>query len=198
MKLAQLSCSVCYSMFDLFDSATLNVFFLEHQMITSESLAQGFAWHRGHVEFYTVRGDDFEQAEFYDMFRIDLEIMLDEPVKLDSSAVRAIQVPFSVASSDGIRISDDGDNVGRPPRKINIPMQDNYALVFEQGWKYNPQPIERNEVTGEIELEIRYTLWGRLWFNQQNHAAEPKILLHDPRDTNLRPTYPLCMNGVPG
>ncbi len=197
MKVHSLFCGVSYSNFALFDPAVFAWDDLSAHMITNNSLNQGFAWRPGHVEFYTVNADDFGGFNCpYDMFGIELDIRLDEPVKLSSDAVRAIQVPFSVAGNDGIRITDDGDYVARPPRKIAIPAGD-YAFVFEQGWKYDPQPIEINEATGEDEMEFLYTLWGRLWFTPEQNA-EPKIILQDPRDERMRPTSPLCMNGVPG
>lgn len=186
MKIDSLFCQVRYLIFSLFDKEFLDCDYVG-TMITSEPIAQGFAWRPGQVEFYIVNSGSFYPLEeaygIYDNFIIALDVFLDEPVSLDKSAVRAIQVPFSVTGNDGIRITSDDDSGARPPRKVAIPAGD-YALVFEQGWKYNPQPIEKDPITGEEEEQTLYTLWGRLWFTTEKNA-EAKILLKDPRDNGL-------------
>lgn len=182
MQIDSISCQVLYFNFDLFDQEFLDCDHVRN-IITSQPL-QGFVWRRGHVKFYTVTTFNVDiYDDSYDMYKISVDILLDEPVSLDKSAVRVIQVPFSVTGNDGIRITSDDDSGARPPRKVAIPAGD-YALVFEQGWKYNPQPIEKDPITGEEEEQTLYTLWGRLWFTTEKNA-EAKILLKDPRDNGL-------------
>lgn len=159
------------------------------------ALPQGFAWRIGHVAFDTVMGDDFDPAGEYTGDYNEptsirkLEVLLNEPVLLDADCVRAIQVPFSVVGDAGICIYNSVDL----PESLAIPKGD-YALVFEQFWKYEP---ETTEMPGDEEdLVTLYFLHGRLWFNSEKNI-EPKILLQDPRDNRLAPSYPLSMDGKP-
>lgn len=158
------------------------------------TLPQGFAWRMGHVAFETVMGDNFDPADEYtgdydEPISIALEVLLNEPIQLAVDCVRAIQVPFSVLGDNGIYIYNHVDE----PISFAVPKGD-YALVFEQYWKYVPKTQKTSSDKGEL-INL-YFLCGRLWFNFEKNA-EAKILLQDPRDKGLDPRYPLSMDGVP-
>lgn len=194
MKIASFPLDLLYRAFYLYDPEIIE---LDGDDIgTDVTDRQGFAWKPGYIDFYTLRADNFGDYDDYSEFGINIEVFLNEPLQLSPDAVRAIQVPFSVTSNNGIIIGS-GLYVGDPDsdNSIEIPSE-NYALTFEQGWKYEPQPIEKDPVTGQDMPQTLYVLWGRLWFNLEENV-EAKILVQDPRDTELNPIYPLQLNGKP-
>lgn len=189
MKLNSFNCQSHYHIFFLYDPEYGEP---EYQnLIIAQNIYQGFTLRCGHIELYTINGYDFADEGFDEGWSIDLEVLLDESVILSKDVVRAIQAPFQVTGTNGLIIEESVN----PRIQLIIP-QGNYSLVFEQGWKYNPQPVLYDDVTNEALPQTLYTLWGRLWFNHAENV-EPKILFHDPRDTELKPSYPLSMDGVP-
>jgi Competence protein J (ComJ) len=193
MKIAPFPLDLLYKSFYLYDPEIIELD--GNDIGTDVTDRQGFAWKPGHVDFYTLREDNFSSNQDYSEYGIDIEVFLNEPLQLSPDAVRTIQVPFSVTSNNGIIIGS-GLYVGDPDsdNSIEIP-PGNYAVTFEQGWKYNPQPLI-NPSNGETEGQFLYSLWGRLWFNTEENT-EAKILAQDPRDTELNPRYPLQMDGKP-
>jgi hypothetical protein len=193
MKIDSLDFCVPYFVFSLFDPTAIDWY--ADNMVTSDTMSQGFAWRFGQIEFYTLNPDNYFPIgnSGHEAYQISLDIMLNESIKFDSTAMRVIKLPFSVTGNDGIRISNYLESADDPPSKIDIPIGD-YSLIFEQGWKHNPQPIEKHSVTGEDLPQILYTLWGRLWFNLEKNV-EPKILLGDSVIVGV--DFPLQMDGQP-
>ena len=125
-------------------------------------VAQGFAWRSASVSFGTLA----------DSGRLVVAIRQSDQVQVESDAVRAIVVPFTVPPSGRISVSDmaEDESALLPPGY--------YALLFETGY------LTDDPVAG---------MWVRLSFAAEE-SVEPAILRADP---GLNPPDILDMDADP-
>ncbi len=173
--IASLYISTPYNSFSVYDPTIIEEFGND---MTNTTLQQGFAWRDNNVDFYAIRNDE-SNADEYDEYGFDMEVIVAENFQLSAEAIRAIQVPFKVIGSEGIGICEFECDA-----MVHIPPNE-YALIFEQGWRYHPC------TSGDISW--LYKRWGRLWFIP-DARAEPKVLL---QDKELNPREPLFMESKP-
>lgn len=96
-----------------------------------------------------------------------VDVLLNEPVQLAENAVRAVQVPLKVTSTQGVFVGTIIEDL-----ILDIPIG-SYSLVVEQGFLSEPP--------GEIETG-ETSLWCRMWFNQVKDTVNPKILVQSEWD----------------
>jgi hypothetical protein len=96
-----------------------------------------------------------------------VDVFLNEPVQLADDAVRAVQVPFKVTSTQGVFVGTIIEDL-----ILDIPIG-SYSLVVEQGFLVEP--------SGEIETGDT-SMWCRMWFNATEDNIESQILLKHEKD----------------
>jgi len=108
---------------------------------------------------------------------------------MKEDTVRAIQVPFTVISTQGVAI----EGISTEPNTNLIPiLSGNYALIFETGFKekYRGDPEYQDRLVILLPTWCRFTFI----FKGVQESIEAKILRADP---NLSPTFPLLMEADP-
>ena len=141
-----------------------------------QHIQQGFSWRPGSVSFSCIGSVE-----------VTAEIWLTYEVELLSETQRAIQVPFSVDSSEQVAIS----GVGGIDKIVKVP-SGTYNLLFENGFRYDVECSEEDD-----ELGLR-PMWCRLSFiPSQSPRAEILREMPGLPEGQLSPTYPLLMEAQP-
>jgi hypothetical protein len=145
--------------------------------LRDQHIAQGFSWRPGSVSFKPLNLS----------FCLAVEVWLEDKVYLRPDTVRAILVPFSITSSEGVVITD--VTAADPGDEVVLIPEGEYALVFETGFReeYRNNPEYRGE-----DIDMLPT-WCRFTF-VPGEGVQAAILRVD---AELSPVYPLLMEAQP-
>lgn len=143
-----------------------------HNYWNDQEILQGFSWRTECVSFRMLNSCRL----------ISIEVCHTTEPKLREDSVRAIQVPFTVTSTEGITIQ--GVPSEQNTNLISI-SQGHYALIFETGFKeeYRDNPEYQGRLVALLPTWCRFTFVSK----ESAHAEILRV------DSNLSPTYPLLI-----
>jgi hypothetical protein len=124
---------------------------------------QGFSWKPGNTNLYTFGRTCRATVEVY-------LLQAGEAFQLQPQTLRAIQVPFELAS-EGVRYSDGLDFIGT---FVPIP-SGQYSLVFENRLNDDPVYLDSSEYSKDVDCASTSELI-RLNFIPSQEQVEPAIL----------------------
>jgi hypothetical protein len=147
-------------------------------------------WREKHVlQGFTWRPESVSFGMLNSCTKCSVDVWIKKELSINPETVRAIQVPFTVSSPDGIVFRDVGDELD--VNLINLP-EGVYSLIFETGFKeeYRDTPDYQGR------LVVLLPTWCRFTFIQKepHEKVEAEILR---TDQNLSPLYPLLMEADP-
>jgi Competence protein J (ComJ) len=150
-----------------------------HNDWSDQQVLQGFSWRQECPSFGMLNSCTLTSVEIWKMLNFEMK----------EDTVRAIQVPFTVISTQGVTVQ----GIPTEPDTNLIPiLPGSYALIFETGFKEE----YRDDPEYQGRLVVLLPTWCRFTFipKKSQEVVEAEILR---ADSNLSPTYPLLMEADP-